>query len=79
MIAVGKADIGKKRKRNEDCVFVSNTPIGVLPNLYIVADGMGGHRGGAIASTLAIDAFCSYIEEHKTLKIKTEEEILLCL
>ena len=42
MIAVGKVNIGKRRTRNEDSVLVSNEPIGVLPNLYIVADGMGG-------------------------------------
>lgn len=79
MIAIGKVDIGKKRKRNEDSVFVSNTPIGVLPNLYIVADGMGGHKGGAIASKLAIDAFCAYIEAHKKIKIHTEDELLMLL
>ncbi|MGL5677968.1 MAG: Stp1/IreP family PP2C-type Ser/Thr phosphatase [Cellulosilyticaceae bacterium] len=79
MIAVGKADIGRKRKRNEDCVFVSNEPIGVLPNLYIVADGMGGHKGGAIASKLAIDAFCAYMEAHQKINIATEEELLILL
>ena len=49
MIAVGKVNIGKRRTRNEDSVLVSNEPIGVLPNLYIVADGMGGHKAGAVA------------------------------
>ena len=79
MIAIGKVDIGRKRRCNEDAIFVSNTPIGVLPNLYIVADGMGGHKGGAIASKLAIDAFCAYIEAHKKVKITTEEELLMLL
>lgn len=76
MIAVGKIDIGMKRTKNEDGVFVSNTPIGVLPNLYIVADGMGGHKGGAVASKLAIEAFCAYIESHDKIKISCEEDIL---
>ena len=40
MIAVGKVNIGKRRTRNEDSVLVSNEPIGVLPNLYIVTDGI---------------------------------------
>lgn len=79
MIAVGKVNIGKRRTRNEDSVLVSNEPIGVLPNLYIVADGMGGHKAGAVASKLAIDAFCNYIEEHENAQIKTEEELLILL
>ncbi|MEG0012583.1 MAG: Stp1/IreP family PP2C-type Ser/Thr phosphatase [Cellulosilyticaceae bacterium] len=76
MIAVGKIDIGIKRTRNEDGVFISNTPIGALPNLYIVADGMGGHKGGAVASKLAIEAFCAYIEAHNKIKFDYEEDIL---
>ncbi len=77
MEAIGKVDQGKKRAHNEDAVLVSNEPIGVLPNLYIVADGMGGHKGGAIASQLAIDAFCEYVYEHATIQIQTENDLLL--
>lgn len=54
--AAGCTDIGKVRKANEDC-FLLNEPIG----LYLVADGMGGHRGGAIASRLAIDTIDAYM------------------
>lgn len=79
MIAVGKVNIGKKRSKNEDSVFVSNEAIGALPNLYIVADGMGGHRAGAVASKLAIDAFCAYIEAHQKVRLQTEEELLILL
>lgn len=79
MIAVGKVNIGKKRSKNEDSVFVSNTPIGPLPNLYIVADGMGGHKAGAIASKLAIDALCEYIESHNGMDIGKEENLILLL
>ncbi len=39
-------DIGKKRKLNQDYVYVSEDPIGNLPNLFVVADGMGGIMQG---------------------------------
>ena len=35
-------DVGQKRKMNQDYVFVSENPVGNLPNLFVVADGMGG-------------------------------------
>ena len=35
---------------NQDYVFASETPVGNLPNLFVVADGMGGHRAGDTAS-----------------------------
>ena len=54
--AAGFSDIGKVRKANEDC-FLLNEPIG----LYVVADGMGGHRGGGIASRMAIETIDGYM------------------
>ena len=41
-----ETDIGRKRKVNQDYVYASAQPVGVLPNLFIVADGMGGHNAG---------------------------------
>ena len=46
MHSSGKTDTGIKRNNNQDSIFFSDTPVGPLPNLYIVADGMGGHRAG---------------------------------
>ena len=37
-------DVGQKRMMNQDFVYASEEPVGNLPNLFVVADGMGGHR-----------------------------------
>lgn len=47
-------DVGQKRKMNQDYVFVSREPVGNLPNLFAVADGMGGHNAGDYASSHAV-------------------------
>jgi len=61
---IGKTNVGYVRQNNEDSLFVLNGPIGKLQNLYIVADGMGGHNAGEVASAAAIDHFCTYIREN---------------
>ncbi|MBS6397468.1 MAG: Stp1/IreP family PP2C-type Ser/Thr phosphatase [Clostridiales bacterium] len=52
--SVALTDIGRRRKVNQDYVYASDQPIGNLPNLYIVADGMGGHKAGDLASSYAV-------------------------
>lgn len=47
-------DIGRKRKLNQDFVYVSEEPVGNLPNVFIVADGMGGHNAGDYASKCTV-------------------------
>lgn len=48
-------DIGRKRKLNQDFVYVSEEPVGNLPNVFIVADGMGGHNAGDYASKCTVE------------------------
>lgn len=48
-------NVGRKRKLNQDYVFTSEQPVGSLPNLFIVADGMGGHNAGDYASKVTVE------------------------
>ena len=43
-------DVGMVRQVNQDYVYTTDKPLGPLPNLYVVADGMGGHQAGDFAS-----------------------------
>ena len=56
-------DIGKKRKLNQDYVFSSDIEIGNLPNLFIVADGMGGHNGGGYASRFTVETIVEEVRK----------------
>ena len=56
-------DIGQKRKINEDAMYTSENPVGNLPNLFIVADGMGGHNAGEYASSYAVDVVVNTIRD----------------
>ena len=48
--AVGQTDRGKRRRKNEDAFLVLDAR-----SLYVIADGMGGHAGGEVASALAVE------------------------
>ena len=56
--SAGITDIGKKRKINEDSVFLDDSL-----GLYLVADGMGGHRAGEVASNLVAETIGDYIKK----------------
>lgn len=55
--ATAQTDRGLRRKRNEDSILARKDD-----GLFVVADGMGGYRGGEIASQLAVDAIAKAFE-----------------
>ena len=59
MQAFSMTDIGRHRKMNQDYVYISQRPVGNLPNLFIVADGMGGHNAGEYASRHTVNTIVS--------------------
>ena len=44
MEAYALTDTGRVRSMNQDYIYASQETIGSLPNLFLVADGMGGHQ-----------------------------------
>ena len=67
-------DVGKVRKMNQDYVFATDEPQGTLPNLLVVADGMGGHKGGDFASKFTVETLK---EEIKHSLKEGPKEVLL--
>lgn len=55
----GQTDVGRVRQTNQDSFLVDEDR-----DLYIVADGMGGHAGGEIASKLCVEQISSYLKLH---------------
>lgn len=73
MDSFSKTDVGMVRKVNQDYLFRSDKPVGNLPNLFLVADGMGGHKAGDLASRLCVETF---VEEAGQNSLKTPVSIL---
>lgn len=61
LIAAGISDKGKVRENNEDRYLIfNNGPV----SLFAVADGMGGHAGGEVASTLTVETLKAYLSQN---------------
>lgn len=58
-------NIGKKRKLNQDYVYSSERSVGRLDNLFLVADGMGGHNAGDYASRITVETMVEKIADSK--------------
>lgn len=69
-----KSDIGKVRELNQDYYYISQESD--EPKIYILADGMGGYKGGEIASRLATETVKQYILNNFSTTVKEKEEIL---
>ncbi len=61
----GASDVGRRRKLNEDSYLVDRES-----SLFVVADGMGGHNAGEVASQLAVETVANFV--HRS---REEEEI----
>lgn len=59
-------DTGRLRNSNQDCVFCEENQIGKFPNLFLVADGMGGHQAGDLASRICVNEVANQIKQTET-------------
>ncbi len=62
MRAFAKTDVGKVREMNQDSYYIASPEDKV--KVFIVADGMGGYKGGEIASRMAVEASGNYIVQN---------------
>ena len=69
ILSAGRTDIGRKRENNEDSFFADDQV-----GLYIVADGMGGHRAGEVASRTVVSSVKDYLEAFHTSPVAQDNE-----
>ena len=75
MRILAKSDIGMAREMNQDSYYISDLEKDEL-RLYILADGMGGYKGGEIASSLAVASARNYVVNNFKKTKKDRESIL---
>jgi len=69
--AAGLTDVGKKRDGNEDAFLIDEAN-----QLYVVADGMGGHQAGEVASSLVIETIKDFMSADAERTISSFDEQL---
>lgn len=63
MNVFAKSDVGMCREQNQDSFYFSMESCGELPNIFLVADGMGGHSAGEVASQYTAQQLPRYIAQ----------------
>lgn len=71
IVIYGQTDIGRVRKNNQDSIYTSSRK-----GLVIVADGIGGRKGGEIASKIAVNGIKSAFNKNESLSDKNVTEFL---
>jgi len=69
LLCSGQSDKGLVRKSNQDSILINSSQ-----KCFVVADGMGGHRGGDIASQLTIQVLADHLDK---MPLKTPNKITL--
>lgn len=70
-------DVGMVRQVNQDYVYATDQPLGALPNLFVVADGMGGHQAGDYASKYTVEVLQRELAESEGPDV--EKELVLAI
>lgn len=66
MEAYALTDAGRVRSLNQDYIYFSADHVGSLSNLFLLADGMGGHRAGDYASRFMVEHLNLYVGRHRS-------------
>lgn len=69
---IGLTDVGRVRSINQDSFLADDKT-----HLYIVADGMGGHVGGEIASRMCAEQISAYLQTNKSVFAQVEGSVQL--
>lgn len=64
----GISDVGRRREKNEDALYIDNSM-----NLFVVADGMGGHNAGEVASVIVVETIRDYLKRFTDNNSDAEE------
>lgn len=70
IIYSGLTDVGLVRKNNQDSIYLNSQH-----NLFVVADGMGGHKGGEVASKMAVDKIAEHFIQNNDSNMDPAENV----